>query len=158
MSLPIISSQYFTDQPPCSKPPSRSSSGPPGPCITPSRVRKVPTTSLLMGFSSSYSPCCWARDRIAALNLKCGPRMGGSDVQGHRRPFTKGSILRLVVRHPTRDGRVESEPTSVPPAGAFTWTVGGLFAELPFCKRLVACEEFIYSECHTLHRNRGSSK
>src|SRR5881628_1205028 len=47
MSFPIISSQYLTDQPPCSKPPSRSSSGPPGACITPSIVRNVPTTSFL---------------------------------------------------------------------------------------------------------------
>ncbi len=45
---PIISSQYFTDHPPCSNPPSQSSSGPPGACITPSSVRNVPTTSFLM--------------------------------------------------------------------------------------------------------------
>src|SRR6058998_1092478 len=55
ISLPIISSQYLTDQPPCSKPPSRSSSGPPGACITPSIVRNVPTTSFLMCFSSGPS-------------------------------------------------------------------------------------------------------
>src|SRR3990172_2496116 len=55
MILPIISSQNFTDQPPCSKPPSRSSSGPPGACITPSMVTKVPTTSFLTGLSSGHT-------------------------------------------------------------------------------------------------------
>src|SRR6266571_5749983 len=55
MSLPIMSSQYLTDQPPCSKPPSRSSSGPPGACITPSIVRKVPTTSFLVCLPPRHS-------------------------------------------------------------------------------------------------------
>ena len=48
MTSPNLASKYGTSQPPCRKPPSRSSSGPPGACITPSRVRKVPTTSRLM--------------------------------------------------------------------------------------------------------------
>ena len=85
MSLPIISSQYFTDQPPCSKPPSRSSSGPPGACMTPSTVRNVPTTSFLMCLSSGHSPSWSVRDVIASLNLKPGPPSGGSDIAGHHR-------------------------------------------------------------------------
>src|SRR5918996_5063400 len=44
----IRPSQKFTDQPPCSKPPVGSSSGPPGACITPSRLTNVFTTSFLM--------------------------------------------------------------------------------------------------------------
>src|SRR6266702_8391581 len=51
-----MSSQYFTDQPPSLKPPSRSSSGPPGACITPSIVTKVPTTSFLMCLPPRRSP------------------------------------------------------------------------------------------------------
>src|SRR5262245_57087973 len=55
MRCPICSSQYFTDHPPCVKPPVGSSSGPPGPCITPSSVRNVLTTSLLIVLSCV---CC----------------------------------------------------------------------------------------------------
>src|ERR1700749_4942990 len=40
-AAPKSSSQKANDQPPCSKPPEGSSVGPPGACITPSRVRKV---------------------------------------------------------------------------------------------------------------------
>src|SRR5215211_3438377 len=41
----ISSSQYPNDQPPWSKPPLGSSSGPPGACMTPSRVANVFTMS-----------------------------------------------------------------------------------------------------------------
>src|SRR5690606_31373089 len=41
-----VSSKYGTSQPPCRKPPSRSSSGAPGACMTPSIDTKLPTTSL----------------------------------------------------------------------------------------------------------------
>src|SRR5690606_32757837 len=43
-----LSSKYGTSQPPWRKSLSRSSSGPPGACITPSSVRNVPTTIFLM--------------------------------------------------------------------------------------------------------------
>src|SRR5262249_28824968 len=43
-------------QPPCRKPPRRSSSGRPGACMTPSRVRFMNTTTLLTGASLSSAP------------------------------------------------------------------------------------------------------
>src|SRR5688572_26921482 len=47
--LPMSSCQYGIVQPPCSNPPSRSSSFPPGACITPSSVTNSETTSFLTG-------------------------------------------------------------------------------------------------------------
>src|SRR5438132_2304484 len=48
MTCAVRLSQTFTDQPPCAKPPPLSSPGPPGACMTPSRVRKVLTISFLI--------------------------------------------------------------------------------------------------------------
>src|SRR5216684_3608891 len=45
-ALPISGSAYGCPQPPCSKPPRRSSSGRPGAWMTPSRVRLMNTTIL----------------------------------------------------------------------------------------------------------------
>src|SRR5687768_2298173 len=47
----MSSCQYGMVQPPCSKPPSRSSSFPPGACTTPSRVMNSETMSFRMTFS-----------------------------------------------------------------------------------------------------------
>src|ERR1700687_1591109 len=47
-TLPISGSAEGSAQPPCSKPPRRSSSGLPGACTTPSRVRFMNTTILLI--------------------------------------------------------------------------------------------------------------
>src|SRR5207244_7613764 len=55
-SLPIGSPQCPTDQPPWVTPPLRSSSGPPGACITPSSVTNVVTLSLLTPTSSHAAP------------------------------------------------------------------------------------------------------
>jgi len=53
ITSPMSSLKYGKPHPPCSNPPSRSSSGPPGACMTPSSVRKVaivrvPIRSLLV--------------------------------------------------------------------------------------------------------------
>src|SRR5436190_7946514 len=47
-SWPILSSQWFIDHPPSVNPPLRSSSGPPGACMTPSSVTNVVTISSLI--------------------------------------------------------------------------------------------------------------
>src|ERR1044072_6077312 len=46
---PIFSSQNGCTQPPLSKPPDRSSSGPPGACMTPSREMNLAPVSLRIG-------------------------------------------------------------------------------------------------------------
>src|SRR5262249_7986518 len=54
MISPNFSSKYGASHPPCGKPFSRSSSGPPGACITPSRVTKAPTTTFIIFFTPSF--------------------------------------------------------------------------------------------------------
>src|SRR5689334_11760559 len=57
MATPKSWSPYGNDQPPYGKSPSRSSSGPPGACRTPSRVRKVCRVSrmLILLFADPWS-------------------------------------------------------------------------------------------------------
>ena len=62
MTLPDSSSSSGACHPPCVKPPSRSSSGPPGACATPSSVTNSVTMSLPMVSSSSWWRCVTSSD------------------------------------------------------------------------------------------------
>src|SRR6266705_5715993 len=118
MSLPIMSSQYLTDHPPCSKPPSRSSSGPPPACITPSIVRKVPTTSFLMCLPTRHSALIGSLQRreVKFLHLEHdfhhspGPgsvRIGTEPVQHRRHDLSREAeaVLHPAALFGLRDGR-----------------------------------------------------
>src|SRR5258708_5035119 len=65
MTLPDCGSATGACHPPCGKPPSRSSSGPPGACATPSSVTNSVTMSLPMRSSSSEAPAARCR-RVAS--------------------------------------------------------------------------------------------
>src|SRR6266540_1329906 len=118
MSLPIMSSQYFTDQPPSLKPPSRSSSGPPGACITPSIVTKVPTTNFLMRPPPRRSALIGSLQRrdVEFLHLEHdfhhAPGLGsvriGKEPVQHRRhdlPREAEAVLHPAALFGLRDGR-----------------------------------------------------
>src|SRR6478609_7784977 len=66
-TAPKSSSTNGTTQPPCSNPPVRSSSGPPGPCMTPSRLRNVCKVSF-MSVSLSVLMDSPAADLIYSTN------------------------------------------------------------------------------------------
>src|SRR6266852_994580 len=61
----MTESAYGIAQPPCSKPPRRSSSGRPGACITPSSVRLVNATILLI--SAPLDSTAGTRGRLQLL-------------------------------------------------------------------------------------------
>src|SRR5712671_5070706 len=68
MAAPKSWSPYGNDQPPWGKPPLGSSSGPPGACMTPSRVRKVCRVSrIVVSFAYAWFRHAVRRPRPAGL-------------------------------------------------------------------------------------------
>src|SRR5829696_4877331 len=78
---PICSSQNGCTQPPCRKPPDRSSSGPPGACMTPSMETKTAPVSL----------------RIDRLATNGGFDLGDVDLL-HRHHRFEGALGGIAVR------------------------------------------------------------
>src|SRR5262245_49321617 len=112
ITSPMSSLKYGKLQPPCSKPPSRSSSGPPGACITPSRdmnvaIVTVPMHALLPGRQRVISSDCPGR-RISSVTAVAplGSRGGGEDAGRRGDELAAGGGRGLLIQ-PVRDGRVE---------------------------------------------------
>jgi hypothetical protein len=62
MNRPVSSSKCGTSQPPRSNPPLRSSSGPPGPCMTPSTDRNVVSVTCIIVLPLRFVPTdVWSR-------------------------------------------------------------------------------------------------
>src|SRR5918994_2357748 len=89
---PRTSSKYGRCHPPCRNPPSVSSSGDPGPCITPSRDKNSITRSILIVHLSSFrspAPC--------RLSSSMGRLLAGSARRSRRRPTSRRCLLETVA-------------------------------------------------------------
>src|SRR5712692_9424003 len=86
-------SAYGVAQPPCSKPPRRSSSGRPGACMTPSSVRFVNTTTLLI---SNY-----LRLSLLLLWTRCYLQMASGYILLFQQHEGQSAMLQARTSRPT---------------------------------------------------------
>src|SRR5712692_10313770 len=97
-ALPISGSAYGCPQPPCSKPPRRSSSGRPGAWMTPSRVRLMNTTILRIRASLTWRgivpPLHPLHERVRAKSTRVAKRKAGP----HRSRLSSFVLAHAVTR------------------------------------------------------------